>query len=355
MKEDKIGIFFIHPKVNNIREFIDYFKIEDSTICKNLKWDKILPSVIFVSELIYNNINVYRSFRLFYKKRPEAVFVFHGGESVEPDLNIFDYAIITSSTLKESERIVRFPPSLFYRNYIPKEKNELTYQSAIDRVTKSNLKFCNYIYSNPNAHPYRDSLFYRISEYKHVDSLGGHLNNTKTKCTRSKQDWALISIIQKSGYKFSIACENEIFNGYTTEKLLTSFQAHTVPIYWGNPLVFEEYNEEAFINCHNYDDDLLIKKIKEIDNNDELWAKMVSAPWRTKVQQEKYNTDVQIYQCFIKGILLNCTQKRPSGTFTDMYYRWFFRNFKPEPFHTKILWKVNRRISLLKKTWKNRN
>lgn len=343
-QEDTIGIFFIHPNINNLKEFIDYFKIKDTAVCRRLKWDDISPSIIFVSELIYNLVNTFKTFKKLYIERPEAIFVFHGGEAIDPDLNIFDYAIITSFTLHESERIVQFPSDLFYRNYLPEERNMMTYQKAIDKVVNKKLKFCNFIYSNPNAHPYRDSLYYRILKYKHVDSLGGHLNNTETKSTRNDQNWAQISIDQKSEYKFSIACENEIFNGCTTEKLLTSFQAHTVPIYWGNPLVSEEYNEEAFINCHNYDEHSLMKRIQEIDNNDELWAKMVSAPWKTSQQQAKYNIDVEAYQNFIVNILLNGVHKRPRGTFTNIYYRWFFRSFKPEPLYRRVVRRAKRLI-----------
>ena len=154
--------------------------------------------------------------------------------------------------------------------------------------------------------------------------MGGHLNNTQIKSTRSNSNWAELSIEMKSSYKFTIACENEMFNGYTTEKLLTSFQAHSIPIYWGNPLVGKEFNSEAFINCHDYDEDSLLQRIIEIDNDDELFAKIVSAPWTTKVQEDEYQRNVKDYYDFINMVFCNQSLMRPIGTFADMYCGWFF-------------------------------
>ena len=59
---------------------------------------------------------------------------------------------------------------------------------------------------------------------------------------RAQQNWMESSVEQKSYYKFTIAAENAAFPGYTSEKLMTSFQAHSIPIYWGNRDVVDEFN-----------------------------------------------------------------------------------------------------------------
>jgi hypothetical protein len=79
--------------------------------------------------------------------------------------------------------------------------------------------------------------------------------------------------------KFTIAFENSSSNGYTTEKILQAFSAQTVPIYWGNPKVSEDFNPASFINCHDYTSfEEVIARVKELDNDDELFLKMLQTP-----------------------------------------------------------------------------
>ena len=49
-----------------------------------------------------------------------------------------------------------------------------------------------------------------------------------------------------SKYKFSIAMENSRGDGYLSEKIVDSFRAGTIPIYYGDYLVDE------FIKINNY-------------------------------------------------------------------------------------------------------
>lgn len=56
----------------------------------------------------------------------------------------------------------------------------------------------------------------------------------------------------KKPYKFSIAFENAWYPGYTSEKIVTSMLAGTIPIYWGNPDISREFNSASFINCHDF-------------------------------------------------------------------------------------------------------
>lgn len=91
-----------------------------------------------------------------------------------------------------------------------------------------------------------------MNSYKKVDSLGAFLNNTGfhdgVGC--SFEEKVRNSIFLKARYKFTIAFENEISRGYTTEKVFMALEAHSIPIYWGNPEIGEIVNEKAIINCH---------------------------------------------------------------------------------------------------------
>ena len=80
-------------------------------------------------------------------------------------------------------------------------------------------------------------------------------------------------------YKFNIASENSISNGYITEKIIDAFIAHSIPIYIGARDVVKDFNPDAFINVNFYTSfDALIDKIKEIDENDDLYMQMMATP-----------------------------------------------------------------------------
>lgn len=195
----------------------------------------------------------------------------------------------------------RHPTYTFYNKSIYVSDNDISLERAREEYRRR--KFCNFMYSNSNAHYRRDELFYVISKYKRVDSLGKHLNNTGGMSTRNRSDWNRISIKDKSNYRFSIAAENAVFDGYTSEKILTSFQAHSIPIYFGNPSVEDEFNRHSFINTNRYQSEKeLLQVIEEIDNNEELWCKMVVEPWRTAEQVIKQNQEYDDYKKFIDHI-----------------------------------------------------
>ena len=331
MNEDKIRAWYIGDIFAPENNLAAYLHVPED-IASRLVLDPDDPEYVFVSPFIYGNAKWFYEFKKYYYLNNDSdyskVFIFHSLEAVEPDLNIFDYAITCCSLINCSGRTYRVPPNLLWlnaENYV----NAFTYQDALNKIKNNNVKFCNFIYSNSSAHPIRDQLFYKLSEYKRVDSLGPHLNNVNTEGSRAAEDWYKISVELKSNYKFSIAAENAVFNGYTSEKLLSSFQAHTVPIYFGNPKVASEYNPEAFINVNDYADlDALLKKIKEIDEDDELWAKMVSAPWQTDEQIEDYNQKVLNYKSFVKNLFnfnVNIKEKKrlPVGTWATWYANWY--------------------------------
>lgn len=314
--------------MESIEGIVRLLHIKDDELICSMEYDDEQPDIVFVSEHIYRNRRYHeRCFE--YYKYGKALLVFVGGEAVYPDLNIFDYVIGYSKKLVDNDRISRIPPNLFFEKTleISDFRNEISFEKAQELV--KGRRFCNFIYSNSMAHPMRDRLFYEVSKYKRVESLGKHLNNTGMDSSRDDKRWGPISVELKSNYKFSIASENAMFEGYTSEKLLSTFMAHSIPIYWGNPYVSDEYNEKAFINCNNFPDfESLISAIKEIDENDDLWAKIVSEPWQTRTQIEQMCKEIDEYEYFIKKILSSDNRemvRRPSGTFVKQYSDFFFR------------------------------
>lgn len=335
-------VLFMHPAVHGIGQMLDYLHVKNSKIADHLQWDKNDPDIVFVSELIFIIPKFFAKFKDLYKTGEKRVFVFHGGESIYPDLNIFDYGLVYCTYLKEFNRVIKTPEQQFFFHEKADFINRYSIEAALDSL--ADREFCSFIYSNAFAHPNRDIFFHMLSQYKTVSSLGAHLNNTGTAPTRGNSNWLEESILTKSKYKFSVAFENETYYGYTTEKLLTSFKAHTVPIYWGNPKVNDYYNPEAFINCHDFENfEQVVERVEEIDRNDELWASILSKPWQTEKQKKRTQEDVEAYDRFLDRLLnaddLSEFIRRPRGTWTDQYYRWFFRAF-----HTDYFTKVRRRI-----------
>lgn len=324
---NEINIVFLHPWVKSLPDMVNYMHLWNKELVDCMVWNPQNPDYVFVSEHIYKNKIIEKKFKDYYKDE-DRIFVFYGSEAVYPDLNIFDYAISMSKDFECGDRVSKIPAEFFFFEKKEPDKNELSIKGDQSKEKVNNRKFCNFIYSNPYANPIRDQLFLQLCKYKKVDSLGMHLNNTKLESTRKDENWLDISIALKSQYKFSIAIENVLFEGATTEKLLSSFRAHSVPIYWGNPQISKEYNDKAFINCHEYESiNDIIKKIKQIDNDNELWEQMIKEPWQTEEQREKTEYDMQMYQKFIENIFIQDIKKakrRPEGSFPNTYKRWFW-------------------------------
>ena len=132
-------------------------------------------------------------------------------------------------------------------------------------------KFCAHIYNSSWQNP-REEMHEKISAYKKIEGYGIPFRNNL-----------------KSGYeekykiykdcKFVICAENKIREGYHTEKLFHAKTAGSIPIYWGHSSVNKDFNPECFINLIDYDSvDCLVEKVKEIDQDDNLYQKYINTP-----------------------------------------------------------------------------
>ena len=332
MHEIKVCCFI--RGVYDVPSMLKYLHIEDLDTAKNIVWDENKPDFVFASEVIYIKSSWLKKFNSFEKYSPICIYFAY--EAMYPDMNIFDYAIVTNRQLKVSDRIIRIPPRLHYKTDKNDSENKLTEEQAKLLLKNGKRRFCNFLYSDHNVHhPARDILFEALSEYKHVDSLGYYRNNVGTLIGsvgegRFDENFPDTSARIKSYYKFSITAENAFFDGYISEKLLASFQAHTVPIYWGDKDVALEFNPEAFINCHDYNDiDDIVKRVKEVDENDDLWVHIVSQPWQTEAQKKITDDEIQKYRDFFTRIFtspISEIRRRCDHTNWETTYRnWVFK------------------------------
>ncbi|WP_317175228.1 glycosyltransferase family 10 domain-containing protein [Bacteroides nordii] len=135
-----------------------------------------------------------------------------------------------------------------------------------------NRKFCSFVVSNAKGAPERERFFQLLSEYKQVDSGGRYKNNVGGPVPDKT---AFIK-----DYKFNIAFENSMCDGYTTEKIMEPMLVNSVPIYWGNKLIDRDFNPASFINVSSYSSlEEAVEHIVRLDQNDDEYLSLLSAPW----------------------------------------------------------------------------
>lgn len=208
------------------------------------------PQILFYS-VFSNEHTKYNCFKIFYT-----------GENIIPNLQECDFAF---SFEPNSEKNFRLP---IFR--LIESLEDLTRQKKIEDFLPIKNKFCCTVVSNPKGQQ-RNEFFNQLSKYKTVDSGGKYMNNIGGPVEDK------ISFLRE--YKFTLAFENAFHRGYTTEKLVEPMISGSIPIYWGNPDIADEFNAKSFINVNDYDNwEKAIEKIVELDNDDSKYLEMLVQP-----------------------------------------------------------------------------
>jgi len=163
--------------------------------------------------------------------------------------------------------------------YLERLKNRKRHES-FDR-------FCSFTVSNPGNFM-RNGMFQQLSQYKFIHSYGRYLtNDVGLQATSKGRYWrdAKDDFFLKNKHKFSITYENNTYPYYTTEKLMDAFLAGSMPIYWGDPKVKQDWNQEAFIDVNYFGN--IIDVIKKMDSNKEAFNSKYEQPVFTESQLDK--------------------------------------------------------------------
>lgn len=172
------------------------------------------------------------------------------------------------------------------------------YRTLDSRWTyREKSKFCCFIVRNPRCWQ-RNNMFELMSQYKHVDSLGGYRRNSNLLDGIKHSCEEYYQVI--SEYKFAIVFENCSKEHYLTEKIYNCLMAGTVPIYWGDPKVNEMISGSAIVHVPTARDrgkqtELLkqaVERVREIDQNDEMYRAMFDEPCCLDSAQE----DTRVYE-----------------------------------------------------------
>jgi hypothetical protein len=197
----------------------------------------------------------------------KGIRIFMTDEAIVPDFNLYDYAI-GFDKLEYGDRYCRYP--IFVARDTEVEEAKMTRSFSMEDL-KAKTEFCNFVVSNGNADEYRAKLFEALDAYKKVVSGGKYKNNIGGPVKDKKE-------FQRK-CKFSIACENSKYTGYTTEKIIDAYAAATIPIYWGDPEITSEFDERSFINCNKFASiEDVVKEVIRIDQDDESFLQMMHSP-----------------------------------------------------------------------------
>ena len=197
---------------------------------------------------------------------PKAVKIVIIGESYVPDFNLFDYAV-GFDDLTFGDRYLRLPLFAFYSQF--KALEALRAQSVDPALAKR--EFCSFVVSNDDGDPARLEFFRRLSKYKPVASGGKIFNNVGGRVPDKS------AFVAK--YKFNIAFENSTVPGYTTEKVMEPLAVRSVPIYYGNPCIDEDFDPACMVRLASRDDmDRVIEEIVALDRDDDAYLTKLSAP-----------------------------------------------------------------------------
>ena len=180
-----------------------------------------------------------------------------------PDINLADY-IISHYHIIYLDRAFKYSTFLWIKLKEVDEKRKSVLNNPIRK------KFCAAVISNCETEfsKFRIDFIKLLSEYKKVD-MGGKCHNNINKSVKNKIDYL-------SNYKFSIAMENSDGDGYLSEKIVDSFLAGTIPIYYGDYILDEFINPKSYILIKGENDiEKKIEYIKKIDKDDNLYKTII--------------------------------------------------------------------------------
>ncbi|HWY30690.1 MAG TPA: glycosyltransferase family 10 [Candidatus Acidoferrum sp.] len=248
-----------------------------------------------------------------------GVKIFYSCESDLPDYRECDYSL--SCVKVEDPRHLQWSHYVVYGEAAEIIKRNDDPQAILAAKTK----FCSFLITgyNRRKNGNRVEFFRKLSKYKKVDSAGVKFNNIGGPLPRGGR--TKINFLRD--YKFNICYENRALPGYTTEKIFEPMVARCLPIYWGNPLIAEEFNPRSFLNRADFSsDEALIEKIIELDQDDVKYLEYLRQPYFNNDQPNIHFSRERLLDFFEKIFTQKITpvsqSHRNAFTFGRLFGRW---------------------------------
>lgn len=227
---------------------------------------------------------IYSTYGTKFLKYKHAVRILYIAENVRPNFMECDFSIGFDYESYKGKNL-RYPLYVMY-GFIP----QLLEKKNPYLILENKPLFCNMVVSNASCKK-RLEFFHILNSLKKVDSGGRVLNNIGSPVS---DKMAFIS-----QYRFSMAFENSSYPGYTTEKIFEPMKVNSIPLYWGNERIGEEFNEKSFINIHSY---LSLKDaayaVLELENNKKKLLEMLAEPWFNNNSITEYFDDKRFCDFF---------------------------------------------------------
>lgn len=247
-----------------------------------------------------------------------GVKIFFSSESDMPDYSECDYSVAAMKL--DNPRHLQLPQYVvqFDAGSIIKKNDDW------EKVMAAKTKFCSFVIGgyHPRKNHNRVAFFQKLSKYKRVDSGGRRFNNIggPIPCGSTGK----IEFLRP--YKFNIAFENRFLPGWTTEKIFEPMMARCLPIYWGNPLINEEFNPKSFLNYHDFpSEEALIEKIIELDKDDAKYLEYLRQPYFYDDKPNVYFSRERILDFFEKIFTTKIMPVAQAGRKTFSFGRLFGR------------------------------
>lgn len=226
----------------------------------NVVWDPVDPDFLFCSPLG----------DAFAFMKYDCPRIMYSGEFLAPDFSAVDY-FIGYDDISFGDRALRFPLFLFDKLEDDSSNYHLSEDEARE-ILKTKDCFCDYIFGHDTALGIREQILEGLSAYKRVECGGRHRNNMPD--GRTYNMFNKMDLMRRC--KFSIAAESVRYPGFTSEKIGNSFDARAIPVYFGDPNVGKDFNEDAFVDYNRYQTvEKMVEKVIEIDQNDDLYIHML--------------------------------------------------------------------------------
>jgi hypothetical protein len=154
-------------------------------------------------------------------------------------------------------------------------------------------EFCAYLYFRCDR-PEREAMFdllatARSSEPTALGVCKGTAPRDQTAIAkRFAASWHDDAVHLYSKYRFVVAFENSVVDGYITEKILNAMLADAIPIYFGPKQVKSYFNPDAFIDCGDFDSlRECASFVARVDANASLLSSYLSAPRISEQQADE--------------------------------------------------------------------
>jgi len=191
---------------------------------------------------------------------------------------------VESTTLMNGEKTKKnfyfpiFHLWLYHHIYVTNLIPSYDYLTTNRDLTEKN-KFCIFLHNNNTAEK-RNQIFNKLNSVKPVDTRQNFPHQGYN------SEWKIRGL---NGYKFSFAMQNHFYldvdkhmrtePGLIDEKIIESFISNTIPLYYGNDKIKNFFNEESFLNLHDFNsDEEFVDEILKLDKNYDLLSYKLNQP-----------------------------------------------------------------------------